>query len=678
MAEVTRTRIGVITHLFPDGPLHEAPAIESLRAAVQACISARELQVVIDLSDVSLIASEALEALLDAQDDLVRIGGRLRLAHANRTLEDVLRITGMSGRIELMASEASQEAQSAPRPVSPEGRRIGEILVERGFVGEDRIEQALKVQSETGRRMAQVMVDEGWLAEWDLLDALSEQLSLPLIKLRTGLYDPHTARLLDSQVARRLTVLPLFRIRDVLYLATSDPQSIPAADAVEDLTDCRVKPVLACAETIREVSSDAYSEADDLAQYVGDLEGDIELVESQAPDDGAIIDEMAAGNPVINLINGVIQRAIRDRASDIHIEPSRTRCRIRLRVDGLLYPIMAPAIDVHPALVSRLKVMAKLDIAERRLPQDGRIQVVTAGRTVDLRFSSLPGIFGEKVVLRVLDTNDSILDVSRLGLVESNRDRLVGLLERSYGLILVTGPTGSGKTTTLYAGINHLASDEKNIVTIEDPVEYQIDSISQNQVRENIGLSFAKVLKHVLRQDPDVIMVGEIRERETAEIAVQAALTGHLVLSTLHTNDSIGAVTRMLDMGVEPFLLSSALIGVVAQRLVRRVCVECQTSYVAPAGSLERYGMKNEGQVRLVRGRGCSACYDSGYKGRMAIHEILETDAELQRLIVANPSRSDLDAYMESRGVESLLHDGVQRAIDGDTTVEEALRVVNS
>ena len=307
------------------------------------------------------------------------------------------------------------------------------------------------------------------------------------------------------------------------------------------------------------------------------------------------------------MINGVIQRAIRDRASDIHIEPTRTQCRIRLRVDGLLYPIMAPSVDLHPALVSRLKVMAKLDIAERRLPQDGRIQVVTGGRSVDLRFSSLPGIFGEKIVLRVLDKNESILEVEKLGLADANRNRLVGLLDRSYGLILVTGPTGSGKTTTLYAGINHLSSDEKNIVTIEDPVEYQIDAISQNQVRDGIGLSFARVLKHVLRQDPDVIMIGEIRERETAEIAVQAALTGHLVLSTLHTNDSVGAVTRLLDMGVEPFLLSSALIGVVAQRLVRRVCGDCQTSYVAPPGSLDHFGITGlDDKVRLVRGRGCT------------------------------------------------------------------------
>jgi type IV pilus assembly protein PilB len=290
----------------------------------------------------------------------------------------------------------------------------------------------------------------------------------------------------------------------------------------------------------------------------------------------------------------------------------------------------------------------------------------------------LPGIFGEKVVLRVLDKNESILDIERLGLTAANRERLIGLLERSYGLILVTGPTGSGKTTTLYAGINHLASDEKNIVTIEDPVEYQIDTITQNQVREAIGLGFSKVLKHVLRQDPDIIMIGEIREQETAEIAVQAALTGHLVLSTLHTSDSIGAVTRLLDMGIETFLLSSALIGVMAQRLVRRVCTECKTTYAAPPGSLERWGVEVDSRTRLARGRGCSHCYDSGYKGRMAIHEILEADEALQKLIVANPSRSDLDEHIRKRGVRTLVDDGIGRAIGGETTVEEVLRAVNS
>jgi type IV pilus assembly protein PilB len=322
--------------------------------------------------------------------------------------------------------------------------------------------------------------------------------------------------------------------------------------------------------------------------------------------------------------------------------------------------------------------MANLDIAERRLPQDGRIQVKTQGRSVDLRFSSLPGMYGEKIVLRVLDKNQVILDVNRLGMSAGNLENFKSLLAHNYGLILVTGPTGSGKTTSLYAAINHLNSLEKNIVTIEDPVEYQLDLVNQNEVRANIGLTFAKMLKHVLRQDPDIIMVGEIREKETAEIAVQAALTGHLVLSTLHTNDSVGAVTRMIDMGVEPYLLSSALIGVVAQRLVRTICEHCKTSFIAPPEVAERYGWNDAGQIRLAKGRGCPECYDSGYKGRMGIHETLRTDASLQRLIMANPSRDELTSYLRERKVRLLFDDGLARVRSGETTVEEIMRVISS
>ena len=325
--------------------------------------------------------------------------------------------------------------------------------------------------------------------------------------------------------------------------------------------------MLARREEIPRCLNDAYSGSTNTLELLGDVDEDFEVVENAFADDYAAIDEMAEGSPVINLVNSLVQRAIRDGASDIHIEPSRNKSRVRCRIDGVLYEITSLKSELHPAIVSRLKVMANLDIAERRLPQDGRIQVHTQGRTVDLRFSSLPGLFGEKIVLRVLDKNHSLLDVNKLGLTPDNLGKFKSLLDHSNGLILVTGPTGSGKTTSLYAALNHLNSIEKNIVTIEDPVEYQIDIVNQNEVHDKIGLSFSSILRHTLRQDPDIVMVGEIRDRETAEIAVQAALTGHLVLSTLHTNHAIGAITRMIDMDIEPYLLSSALIGVVAQRL---------------------------------------------------------------------------------------------------------------
>jgi type IV pilus assembly protein PilB len=677
MSNIARSKIGVATYLIPDGSLNQDASISGLRQAIDTCIADREFQLVVDLAGVPLVNSEALELLLDAQNDLVRVGGELRLANANAVVSDVLRLSGVADAVASVEDASGRlDAPPAFSPVEP-GQRIGEILIERGAVSEETIQEALEVQRATGGRLAQIMVDKGWLAEKDLLQALSDQLSIPLVWLRPGTYDPEIARLVDIEIARRLKVMPLFRVRGVLYLATPDPQSIPTMEAVEDLTQLKVRPVIACTEEILSCIAEAHTGTTDLSEYVGDLESDLELVESRV-DDFAAIDEQAAGSPVVNLINGIIQRAVRDRASDIHIELSRTQCRIRMRIDGVLYTVMSPPMEVHPALVSRLKVMANLDIAERRLPQDGRIQVVTQGRVIDLRFSSLPGIFGEKVVLRVLEKSQAILDIERLGMSEAHQERFRALLARSHGLILVTGPTGSGKTTSLYAAITHLNSSEKNIITIEDPVEYQVEGINQNQVRENIGLSFATILKHSLRQDPDIVMVGEIRERETAEIAVQAALTGHLVLSTLHTNDAIGAVTRMLDMRIEPFLLSSALIGVMAQRLLREVCPECKTSYVAPSTAFSQYGVDVPEKARLSKGRGCPACYDSGYRGRTPIHEIIECDPDLQRLIVANPSRTDLDAYVRERGIDTLLNDGIARALSGQTTLEEMLRAVSA
>jgi len=539
------------------------------------------------------------------------------------------------------------------------------------------VAEAIELQKKSSRRIGQIIIDKGWATENDVLNALSEQLSIPYIRVRSGIFDPLVALLIKKNTASRLRVLPLQRVRDTIYVATGDPQAIPAFDEIEQHTGLRVQPVLARREDILRCLNDAYSGNTGSLELLGDVDEDFEVVESALSDDYAAIDEMAEGSPVINLVNSLVQRAIRDSASDIHIEPSRSKSRVRYRIDGVLYEITSLKSELHPAIVSRLKVMANLDIAERRLPQDGRIQVHTQGRTVDLRFSSLPGLFGEKVVLRVLDKNHSLLDVNKLGMTPSNLDKFKTLLNNSHGLILVTGPTGSGKTTTLYAALNHLNSIEKNIVTIEDPVEYQIDIVNQNEVHDKIGLSFSSILRHTLRQDPDIVMVGEIRDRETAEIAVQAALTGHLVLSTLHTNHAIGAITRMIDMDVEPYLLSSALIGVVAQRLVRTICPSCKTSYVASPDIVQRYGWDAEHNTRLARGRGCTECYDSGYKGRMGIHEILDVSDTLQRLITTNPGRDELTRYIKENDIQTLFSDGLNHAREGETTIEEISRVIN-
>ena len=460
-----------------------------------------------------------------------------------------------------------------------------------------------------------------------------------------------------------------------LYLATPDPQAIPSFDTVSEATGCTIKPVLATAENILHTLTESSQGENALSEFIGglDVETDLMLVEGQSDNDPDAIDEMSAGSPVINLINNLVQRAVRDGASDVHIEPGRGKSRIRFRIDGVLYQVMTPPQDIYPALVSRLKVMAKLDIAERRLPQDGRIQVMTQGRVIDLRLSTLPGIFGEKVVLRVLDKDKAIMPLEKIGMNDTHLTQFRRMLKSRHGLILVTGPTGSGKTSTLYSAINYLNTIEKSIVTIEDPVEYQLEVINQNQVREGIGLSFSKLFKHVLRQDPDIVMVGEIRDVDTAEIAVQAALTGHLVLSTLHTNDAIGAITRLLDMGIQPFLLSSALVGVMGQRLIRRVCPKCKTQYMISAEALGELGVPDPTSRMLFKGKGCSHCYDSGYKGRMAVHEIFEVNQSAQQLMTRNPSRDQLDEHLKQNHVKTLFDAGISAAMEGQTSLEEAL-----
>ncbi|WP_198650313.1 ATPase, T2SS/T4P/T4SS family [Oceanimonas marisflavi] len=674
------TKIGLISYITPTLKLTETGVLGALAACASGCIERGEWQQIIDLSHIERVNSAALECLLDIGEQLASLGGWLKTTHAQPVVSEVLNFTGIGNQIDL--EELSQEILSATAGRSEEPARLGDILLSRGVINEQQLTEVIGLQDRLNKRMGDILLEKGWIRETQLLEALGGQLKLPFITLRPGLYDPEITRQIPAQTCKRLGIVPLFRLRHELLVATADPQQMPAFTELEELLRVHVRPVLACRENIQETLHTVYADGDDQLsneslELIESQDQDLELVEKARIDDHARIDELAEGSPVIRLVNSILQRAVNDNVSDIHIEPDRSTARVRFRIDGLLYQVMTLRLELLPALVSRLKVMASLDISERRLPQDGRIQVQTRNRLVDLRFSSLPGLYGEKVVLRLLDKQHSLLDLNKLGMNAHSLAQYRQLLQRPYGLILVTGPTGSGKTTSLYAAINHLNSVEKNIVTIEDPVEYQLDIVNQNEVKEAIGLSFAKILRHVLRQDPDIVLVGEIRDRETAAIAVQAALTGHLVLSTLHTNNSAGAIVRMVDMGIEPYLLASALAGVVAQRLIRAICSHCKTQYLAPVEICQQHGWPTDGSVMLSRGRGCSECYDSGFKSRLAIHELMPNTPALQQLILQNPSLDTLEDYRIRQQIPSLFADGLERVRRGLTTAEEITRVIN-
>lgn len=555
-------------------------------------------------------------------------------------------------------------------------RRIGEILVYKGLLTSEQLEEYLDLQKESQKPLGQLLVEDEILTEDDLKQALGEQLGIPHVWLRKGLVDPKIVHILPKEKALHFKVIPMFLVNQLLTLATSDPNAIFVFDEVSKITNTKVQPVLCRADDIIEAINECYQEEVDIDEVMNSIdESEVEVIHAAAETEISELAALAEGSPVINMTNMILLKAIRDGASDIHIEPQSTKFRIRVRIDGMLYELMSPKKEMHPVVVSRLKVMSNLDIAERRMPQDGRIQVQVDGRTVDLRFSSMPGIHGEKVVLRILDKNKALLDLNKLGFDEEILDSFKTLIRKAYGLILVCGPTGSGKTTTLYSGISMLNSPEKNIITIEDPVEYQLGDINQNQVKAAIGLDFAKFLKHALRQDPDIVMVGEIRDRETAEIAIQASLTGHLVLSTLHTNDSPSAITRLLEMGVEPYLISSSLVACLAQRLVRTICPDCGTNFYPPKELLSVLGVAEESSMQLSKGKGCPSCYDSGFKGRIGIFELLEIEPDLQALILKNPSIDALHNHLSEKGHATLKQSGYKKVLDGATTVEEVQRV---
>jgi type IV pilus assembly protein PilB len=559
-----------------------------------------------------------------------------------------------------------------------QGGKLGELLVQMDKLSQEDLEEALDQHARSsGKRLGQVLVEMELITEKDLVECLAVQLGLPHVWLRKGLIDPMVVPLIPKEKAELYQVIAMFRVGDDLTVAMSDPQSLFVIDQLTAITGCRIQPVVCRQEEVQQFIRAYYDSPIEMDQFLSSLdEADVEVMTEKMETGVSELEEMAEGSPIINLANVMILNAIKDGASDIHVEPDSKLLRVRYRVDGVMHEVMSHRKDVHAALVSRIKVMAGLDIGERRRPQEGRIHVMADGREIDLRVSSLPTILGEKIVLRILDQANSIVSLPQLGFKDAALDAFRWMLSQPYGLILVTGPTGSGKTTTLYSALAEISTIEKNIVTIEDPVEYQLPLINQVQVNEKTELSFANILRQVLRQDPDIIMVGEIRDKETAEIAIQAALTGHLVISTLHTNDSAGAITRLADMGIEPFLIASSLTGIIAQRLARRVCSECRTSFMPPADLLKRIGWPGRTNVTLQKGSGCKSCYDSGYKGRVGIYELLRADSGMKKAILGSLTLDELRAARAKSGLPSLKEAGFDRVANGMSTIEEVMRIV--
>ena len=540
--------------------------------------------------------------------------------------------------------------------------RLGEILIERGQLTQEELERALEIQQERGEKIGRVLVDLGFVAQRDVLQALSQQLDLPLASFDgPPPVTPETEKL-SPRFLRQARAIPLRMEDSALVMAMADPLDFETVSAARAATGLKIRIAIGSEQEI----------ADAIDKYYGESAREEMDVTRDADESAADLEhlrDMASEAPVIRLVNAMIAQAVEKRASDIHIEPFEKEFRVRYRIDGVLQDQESPPRELKAAIISRVKLMAKLNIAERRLPQDGRIKIKTIGREVDLRVSTLPTLYGESVVMRLLDRSATdFYDLRSLGFDDHMLARMEHFTQLPHGIFLVTGPTGSGKSTTLYSALKRINQSDKKIITIEDPVEYQMDGINQIHVNTQIGLTFASGLRHIVRQDPDVIMVGEVRDYETAEVAIRSALTGHFVYSTLHTNDAPSAITRLTDMGVENYLICSSVVAVLAQRLVRVVCPFCK----APAGSR----LTPDGDsIQTYQGSGCERCFGTGYKGRLGIFELMELNDRIRKLIMANADAADLTVEARKSGMRTLREDGWMKVAQGVTTAEEVLRV---
>jgi type IV pilus assembly protein PilB len=553
----------------------------------------------------------------------------------------------------------------APKPL-----RIGEILLIEGVITRRQLDDALKV---SGVRVGKTLIKLGYTTDEEISKALAHQFKLEFVDLQNVIIEPSIIATVPEAIARKLVAVPLLREGDMLKVAVSDPLNVLIADELQRVTKLRIRLAVATEDDVIKAIDRHYVAARTIEEMVKaeDL-GRLELIgdEAEAPEKLLRVADEAS---VVRLVNTVISRAAEDRASDIHVEPNSDTLRVRFRIDGILHDAANLPVKLHPAIISRIKILGGMDIAEKRHPQDGRFVTKVGGREMDMRVSTLPTMFGEKAEMRLLDKRTVLTELDELSPCADSIEILKSLIKRPYGMILITGPTGSGKTTTIYSMLHQLNAVEKNIVTVEDPVEYQIKRISQVQVNPKAGLTFADALRHILRQDPNVIMIGEIRDRETAEIAVHAALTGHLVLSSLHTTDAAGAVSRLIDMGVEPFLVSSAVIGITSQRLVRKICPDCKKGYRPEEALLKELDLPPE--TFFYRGEGCKSCKGEGYRGRSAIIEVLRMGEALRKLTLEKADSVTIRKMMSEIGFPSLRVEGVKAVVAGITTFEEVSRV---
>ncbi|MBS3910194.1 MAG: Flp pilus assembly complex ATPase component TadA [Actinobacteria bacterium] len=547
--------------------------------------------------------------------------------------------------------------------------RLGELLVAFGIITQEQLEDALFEQKKSGRRLGHVLRQLGYVSEETMIEFLGKQLNIPSIDLEQVVPDKEVVNLIPEAIARRHKVIPVSRVGNVLTLAMPDPLDVFAIDDVAGISGCDINAVVSTERSVLKAIDKYYW----IQETAPDADADVTY--STDHSEKLIDNANMADGSAVKLVNMIIRQAVNDRASDIHIEPDERQLRIRNRVDGILHEVMTALMSMHAEVVSRLKIMADLDIAEKRAPQDGRFSVDTGNDKIDIRISTVPTIFGEKIVLRLLEKKAIMVGEEKLGFDERDLPRFRRMINRPYGMILVAGPTGSGKTTTLYTALNIIADVEKNVVTIEDPVEYKLALTNQIQVNPKAGVTFASGLRSILRQDPDVIMVGEIRDKETADIAVHAALSGHLVFSTIHTNDAPSTAARFIEMGIEPFLASSAILGIIAQRLVRLLCEHCKEEYAPTPELLDELGLSDAPNLLFYRPHGCIECKGTGYKGREAIFEILEVDEEIKNLIVAKaPAARIRDAALR-RGFRTLRDAGLAKIVQGKTSVEAVLRV---